>query len=55
MAISFTDEELLFITQVISQTTWKPNQATGCIRAAAILKKVEDFIKNRQKEDDKKE
>ncbi len=43
----FTQEELSFISQVLSQVTWKAGQSQGVILSESIIKKCDEGIEEK--------
>ncbi len=54
MGLTFTDDELLTISQILSQTKWGPNQAEGCMKVSAVLRKIEQITKAKIEKDKSK-
>ncbi len=40
----FTQEELSFISQVLSQVTWKAGQSQGVILSESVIKKCSEVL-----------
>ncbi len=44
----FTQDELLFISQVLSQVTWKAGQSQGVVLSESIIKKCSQVTEEKQ-------